>query len=332
MSISDTCLWYADFMDKKLQDFLNKNNYFFIHYASDGFYNGSSPAPKISCIVIFNDKTTEKFRFCPVDYLKENSKEEAERLCLNRFKEVIESKPNICFIHWNMNSDGFGFKAISARAKELGIEFPQISNENLFDLSSYVAYIAEKKLSLKQVLWFNSLLDREFLDGKTEAEYSKLGKYEEIFESVNLKTAAFSMIVEEIKHNTLKTEKPFAEPNDGLTKEERRARALKIEAAREEMLQDIVNHNKLVLQKRQKALDKFLEKSNIKAEKTVDKCLDDFEQKYEQQNKEFIEKHFEKLESEAESQEQEYEEEHSLFFFDFKHPLLSLFANWFGNK
>ncbi|OLA95027.1 MAG: hypothetical protein BHW64_00815 [Candidatus Melainabacteria bacterium LEY3_CP_29_8] len=65
-----------------------------------------------------------------------------------------------------MQSEGFGFKAISARAKELGIEFPQIPNENLFDLSSYVAYIAERKITLKQVLWFNNLLDNEFLEGK----------------------------------------------------------------------------------------------------------------------------------------------------------------------
>lgn len=153
-------------MDNKLEQLLKQDNCYFIHYASDGFYNGSSPAPKISCIVIFNDKTTEKFHFCPVDYLKENSREEAERLCLNRFKQIIESKPNICFIHWNMQSEGFGFKAISARAKELGIEFPQIPNENLFDLSSYVAYIAERKITLKQVLWFNNLLDNEFLEGK----------------------------------------------------------------------------------------------------------------------------------------------------------------------
>lgn len=89
-------------MDNKLEQLLKQDNCYFIHYASDGFYNGSSPAPKISCIVIFNDKTTEKFHFCPVDYLKENPQEEAERLWFNRFKQIIESRPNICFIHWNM--------------------------------------------------------------------------------------------------------------------------------------------------------------------------------------------------------------------------------------
>jgi hypothetical protein len=276
---------YNQIMDNKLEQFLNSNNCYFIHYASDGFYNGSSPAPKISCIVIFNAKTTNKFRFCPVDYLKENSKEEAEKLCLNRFKQVIESKSNICFIHWNMNADGFGFKAISVRAKELGIEFPKISNERLFDLSSYVAYIAEKRLSLKQVLWFNDLLDSEFLDAKTEAEYSKSGKYEEVFNSVNLKTVALSMVVEEIKHNTLKTEKPFAEPNDGLTKEERREQALKVAQAREQTFKDIAEHNRRMLQKREEAFERHAE-----------------------------------------------EKQEGGVFFDSEHPLLSLFASWFGNK
>ncbi len=272
-------------MDTKLEQFLNCNDYYFIHYASDGFYNGSSPAPKISCIVIFNDKTTEKFRFCTVVYLKKNSKEDAESLCLKRFKQIIESKPNICFIHWNMDSDGFGFKAISARAKELGIEFPKISNERLFDLSSYVTDIAGKRLTLKQVLWFNNLLDDEFLEGKTEAEYLNYGRYEEIFESVNLKTAALSMIVEEIKHNTLKTEKPFANHNDGLTKEEKREQALKVAQMREQTFKDIAEHNRRILRKREETIERYSE-----------------------------------------------EQEEGFVFFDSEHPLLSLFATWFGNK
>lgn len=246
-------------MDNKLERLLKQDNCYFIHYASDGFYNDSSPAPKISCILIFNDKTTEKFRFCPVDYLKENSKEEAERLCLNRFKQIVESKPNICFIHWNMNSDGFGFKAISARAKELGVELPQISNENLFDLSSCVTDIAGKRLTLKQVLWFNDLLDNEFLEGKIEAEYLNYSRYEEIFESVNLKTAALSMIVEEIKHNTLKTEKLHTEQGNGLSKEKRREQVLKVTQAREQIFKDIAEHNRRILRKREETIERYSE-------------------------------------------------------------------------
>ena len=71
-----------------------------------------------------------------------------------------------------MAAEGFGFKAIQARAKELGVDIPMPDSEHLFDLSSYVSYIAEKKLSIKQILWFNSLLiGDDYLDGKVEAEY-----------------------------------------------------------------------------------------------------------------------------------------------------------------
>lgn len=229
-------------MDNKLEDFLNRDDCYFIHYASSGFYSGSSPAPKISCIVIYNDSelNKDKKRFSPMDYLEGNDLETAERLCLEKFKQII-SNPNICFIHWNMNMDGFGFKAISARARDLGIDIPEIRNDRLFDLSSYVAYLSEKRLSIKQVLWFNSLLDNDFLDGKTEAEYAKV--------------VGLSMLIDEIKNNTLKTENPFPEPKDGLTKEERRALALKVAESRERMFKEIEEHNRRVLEHNKRAME-----------------------------------------------------------------------------
>ena len=281
-------------MDNRLENLLKNKNCYFIHYASDGFYNGLSPAPRISCISIFKDHMQTRVNFSIDKFYPSHSIEDAEKMLLYDFKSFIEFKNNISFIHWNMGADGFGFKAIWARAKELGIELPEIQKENLFDLSSYVAYISEKRLSIKQILWFNSLLDRQYLDGKDEALYFCQHKFKEISDSVSLKVVGLSYVADAIKDGTLKTEKVFAVPNDGLTKEERRARALKIEAAREEMLRDMVNHNKLVLQKRQKALDEYLDR--------------------------------------AEDYEPEYREEHSLFFFDFEHPLVSLFANWFANR
>ena len=126
-------------MDKKLEDFLNRDDCFFIHYASSGFYNGSSPAPKISCIVVYNLKNDVEFRFCIKDYMKNNSMEEAERKMLQDFKMLFERYKSISFIHWSMNLEGFGFKAIRARAKELDIDLPVFLEDNLFDLSSYIS-------------------------------------------------------------------------------------------------------------------------------------------------------------------------------------------------
>ena len=93
------------------------------------------------------------------------------------------------------------------------------------------------------------------------------------------------MIVEEIKHNTLKTEKLHTEQGSGLSKEERREQAPKIAQAREQTFKDIAEHNCKMLRKREEA----------------------FEQSSEKQEEGFL-------------------------FFDSEHPLLSLFASWFGNR
>lgn len=297
MPVSDIPIQYNQGMDKKLNDFINRDDSYFIHYASEGFYNGSNPAPRISCIVIYNPKTDNGYRFYIKDHTDGNSLEQAERLILENFKLVFDKIPNVSFIHWGMNSDGFGFKAIQTRAKELGINLPIPDNDHLFDLSSYVAYITEKKLSIKQILWFNSLLTgNDFLDGKKEAEYFNKGKFEEIYYSVDLKVRGFADIVKLIQKNKLKTEAPYRN-DDGLTKEERRQQALKLAKTREKMINDIYEHNQKV-----------------------------------QAHNEKIMAHNERIMEQMEDIEPKYEEEHHLFFFDFEHPLISIFANWFANK
>ena len=287
MSISDTWFVYNKNMDNKLQDFINREDCYFIHYASNGFYNGSSPAPKISCIVIYNLKNDKGYRFNIADHLEGNSKEQAEKLTLENFKLVFTKIPNVSFIHWNMTAKGFGFKAIQARAKELGVDIPVPDNEHLFDLSSYVAYIAEKKLSIKQILWFNSLLiGDDYLDGKVEAEYFDKGLFDKIYNSVDLKVRGFADIVKLIQENKFKTEAPY-QYNDGLTKEEKRQQALKLAKTREKMINDIYVYNRKVQAHNEKVME------NI---------------------------------------EPEYAEEHRFLFFDFDHPLISMFANWFVNR
>lgn len=122
------------------------------------------------------------------------------------------------------------------------------NNEHLFDLSSYVTYIAEKKLSIKQILWFNSLLiGDDYLDGKVEAEYFDKGLFEKIYNSVDLKVRGFADVAKLIQENKLKTEPPY-ENNDGLTKEERHREAIKRSQMREQMLRDIMEHNKRVME------------------------------------------------------------------------------------
>jgi len=233
-------------MDNILKDFINREDCYFIHYASNGFYSIYGSAPKISCIVIYNLKNDKGYRFNIADHLEENSKEQAEKLTLENFKLVFTKIPNVSFIHWGMNNSGFGFKAIQSRAKELGVDIPIPNNEYLFDLSSYVSYIAEKKLSIKQILWFNSLLyGDDYLDGKVEAEYFGKGLYDRIYNSLDLKVRGFVDVVKLIQANELKTEAPY-QYNDGLTHEERHKQALKLAETREKMINDIYEYNKKV--------------------------------------------------------------------------------------
>ena len=232
-------------MDKKLKEFINRDNCYFIHYASDGFYNGFSPAPKISCIDIYNLKNNADYSFCIKDYLKNNSGEEAEKIILENFKVFLDKTPDICFIHWGMEANGFGFKAIQARAKELGTDLPM--PRYLFDLSSYVAYLSEKRLSIKQILWFNSLLySGDYLDGKAEAEYFKAGKFEEIYHSVYLKVHGFAEIVKLIRNNNLKVDAPYRNDN-GLTSKEKLQLSHKIARKRIQMLDEIYEHNEKIM-------------------------------------------------------------------------------------
>ena len=251
MSIFDILFMYNKNMDDKLQDFINSNDCYFIHYASDGFYNGSSPAPKISCIVLYNLKNDILVKFSLSHHLNSDFTHVglAEEEIFSDFYVFLKEHPNISFIHWNMQANGFGFKAIQARADELGFDFPIPDNDHLFDLSSYVAYVAEKKLSIKQVLWFNSLLiGDDFLDGKQEAEYFNKGKFNEIYRSVDLKVRGFADVAKLIQENKLKTEAPY-QYNNGLTKEERRQQALKLAETREKMINDIYEHNERIMAK-----------------------------------------------------------------------------------
>lgn len=245
MSEYDVLILYVINMDNRLKEFLNRDNCYFIHYASDGFYAGNGSASKISCIMVMNPKKQIVRMYSLRDYIQDYSKSEAERLSLEDFKRLLDENPR--FIHWNMTADGFGFKAIRVRANELGVELPDIPDENLFDLSSYVAYVAGKKLSIKQVLWFNSLLrGNDYLDGKTEAEYFDEGRYDEICNSIILKVNGFVKTVNLIKDDELRTEPPY-QNNDGLTREERHQEAIKRSQMREQMLQEIMEHNRRVM-------------------------------------------------------------------------------------
>ena len=269
-------------MENKLKNFLLNDNCYLIHYACDGFYTGYGSAPRVYGIVV-NDFKENRLKEVYLDHFSKNDLHFAEIETLKNFAEFIGKKPYL--IHWNMNSDGFGFKALYARCRELGIEIEELNEENKFDLASYVEFIAGKKLSIKQILMMNYCLYENFLDGKKEVEAFNNRNYNAVIKSLEDKVLGLSDVVDNILNNKLKTEFP-TRPDDGLTKEERRDLALKIAESRERMISDIEEHNRKVLEHNERVMEK----------------------------------------SDAPTQEE------GLLFYDSKHPIMSLFVNWFVNK
>ena len=238
-------------MDNKLKEFLENNNCYLIHYACDGFYAGYGSAPKVYCIIL-NDFKTNDLKEVYLDGYSKDDVHLAEVKVLKNFADFIGTKPYL--IHWNMNSDGFGFKALYARCRELGVEIEELPEENKFDLASLVEFIAGKKLSIKQILMMNNYLYEDFLDGKQEIEELNKRNYKAVRGSVEDKVIGLSYVVEDMLENKLKTE--FSpRPDDGLTKEERRALALKVAESREKMIKDIEEHNRKVLEHNKKVID-----------------------------------------------------------------------------
>lgn len=182
---------------------LNNENAWVVHYACNGLYNGTLPAPNISCIIVCNLSCKDKRKFYVKDYLEEYSLEEAEKLLLKKFSDFINENVSKYFVHWNMNS-AFGFDAIKARAKEFNIEINDIPDENKIDLSKIAEKLAGKKLSLKQALMFNHILFEDFQDGKDELSAYNNGEYEVIFDSVYDKAIGIEMLLESIKDGFFK--------------------------------------------------------------------------------------------------------------------------------
>lgn len=272
---------------------LNNTNTWIIHYACNGLYDNLSPAPNVSCIIISNLSCKFKRKFYVKDYLGEHSLKESEKLLLKKFADFINKNTDKYFVHWNMDSLSFGFNAISARCRELGIEIKNIPNENKIDLSKIVEKLANKKLSLKQALMFNNILFDDFLNGKEELEAYNKGNYNAVLESVHDKVIGIQMLIEIINENSFKFSFKNAISKSKYTQTERKQLDNELKKYREE----IFNNNKAVISKMQQDFEDY--KNEI-----IDSCEEDLAE----------------------------ENNGGIFVFDTGHPILSMFANLFLNR
>lgn len=272
---------------------LNDTNTWIIHYACNVLYDGLLPVPNIFCIIVGNLSCKYKRKFYIKDYLGEHSLKESEKLLLKKFADFINQNTDKYFVHWNMNSQSFGFNAINARCRELEIEIIDIPNENKIDLSKIVEKLANKKLSLKQALMFNDMLFDDFLNGKEELEAYNKGNYNAVLESVHDKVIGIQMLIEVINENTFKSGFNTAMPKSKYTQTERKQLDKELKKYRKE----IFNNNKAIISKMQQDFEDY-----------KNEVIDSYEEDLAEENN------------------------GGIFVFDTGHPILSMFANLFLNR
>lgn len=107
------------------------DKYVLIHYSTSS--NQGEDYPRITCISLLFLENRERVSFSIQKFISDTiSKEEAEKVLLTEFFEFVQELSRyFIFIHWNMNSDFFGFEAIENRYQRIFSNFPPFRLRNL---------------------------------------------------------------------------------------------------------------------------------------------------------------------------------------------------------
>ncbi|MEE3715714.1 hypothetical protein V2H45_03020 [Tumidithrix elongata RA019] len=190
-----------------------------IHYSCESFYDrpdGSSP--RITSIAVRNLESgqTTSFSIHQVAERKgysasalEQHYNELEKLMLDEFYAYVRLHGSHFWLHWNMRDINYGFPAIAHRYKVLQGDPEEINESKLVDLSRLLIaiygdnYIPHTRLS--NLIDKNSISNKDFLNGKDEAEAFDKKQYVKLHQSTLRKVDVLSSIIERTADGSLKT-------------------------------------------------------------------------------------------------------------------------------
>ena len=204
----------------KLSDLMNKaDQVIVIHYSCESFYDrddGSSP--RITSIAVRNLESgqTTSFSIHQVAERKgfsasalEQHYNELEKLMLDEFYDYVRRHGSHVWLHWNMRDINYGFPAIAHRYKVLQGKPEELNENKLVDLSKLLIAIYGKGYiqhpRLKSLIEKNSISDKDFLDGKFEANAFINKQYVKLHQSTLRKVDVLANIVECCANGSLKT-------------------------------------------------------------------------------------------------------------------------------
>ncbi|CUW06382.1 hypothetical protein PB1A_1207 [Leuconostoc inhae] len=152
------------------------DKYMLIHYSSSN--SQGNEYPSISSISLMKYDNKDRMQFSIAKYIQlEKTVEDAEKRLLTSFWRYIERiSENVTFIHWNMNSETFGFEAIANRTRILlGVKCDQSKHLKKIDLDDLLGqlysdeYIQHPKMY--KLYELNKMTIHDFAKGKQEAEW-----------------------------------------------------------------------------------------------------------------------------------------------------------------
>ena len=204
----------------------NPLKYYVVHYSCESFYDiTDGRTPRITSIALRNFDTAQTDSFSihkvaekkHIDLLKIDEKyDELERQMLKEYFEYIEKHGTDIFLHWNMRSMNFGFKAIEHRQEVLNGNVPyKLPDNQKIDISRLFinkygdAYIDHPRL--ENLLIKNSIEPKNFLVGADEAKAFENKEYIKLHQSTLGKVDALSNLIDKAAHNTLKTSAKWKE-------------------------------------------------------------------------------------------------------------------------
>ncbi|WP_099044409.1 hypothetical protein [Leuconostoc citreum] len=199
---------------EKIQDIEHRpENFVLIHCATSSIFGESYP--NISCISLMNIKDKERTQFSLAKYPLIDSIEKKELKLLTDFFEYVESVKKYCtFIHWNMNSQYYGFAAIEMRYNLLSRKpnniFREIKKMDLDDILGNIysnEYVDNPKMYNLYTL--NNFHINNFSDGETDAKNYEQRNWYNIEKSSRAKVEFIYQVLELTAQNKLKVQNKY---------------------------------------------------------------------------------------------------------------------------
>ncbi|MFR4248786.1 MAG: hypothetical protein ACLT1L_02915 [Leuconostoc lactis] len=190
------------------------DKYMLIHYSSSSLQGNEFPS--ISSISLMNYENKDRIQFSIAKYIDlENTIENAEKRLLIDFWEYIEHVSKyFTFIHWNMNSETFGFEAIANRTRILlGTKCEQSKYLQKIDLDDLLGqlysdqYVSHPKMY--KLYELNKLSINNFENGDQELKWFDEEKWYKIAKASMAKVNFIYEVLNRAGTPRLKVENKF---------------------------------------------------------------------------------------------------------------------------